>query len=187
MSGKSMLSESQLRQIVTREPKFIEKLQRMEALSIQLCKLLRHSIFTLGHSLSATGPRGKALVHSQDEWLLFVDWDNYCSGYIPGGRDEVTYVVLEKRVKGWTRLFRSQRPSMEYQRDFKTDIREERRHLFKFDYSVVAVLDVLSDELEEQIARASQATEKHREQFRKVVEAHPRKKKDRFDRIDLLL
>lgn len=57
--------------------------------------------------------------------------------------------------------------------------------MFKFDTSVVAVLDTLSDELEKQIAKAAKATEEHREQFRRVVEEHPRVEKNRFDDIDL--
>jgi len=172
MSDKSMLSESQQRKIIAREPKFIEKLQRIEALSIQLGKLLGHSIFTLG--ISRGRPEGK--------WILDVEWRHYGYGY--GDTDEATYVVLKKRVKGWVRY--KWLAVMQYQRDSKTDVREEERYMFELDESVVAVLDTLSDELKEQIARASRATEKHREQFRKVVEAHPREKKDRFDRIDLL-
>lgn len=170
--GETVLSESQQRKISAQEPKFVEKLQRMEALSIRLSKLLGHSIFTFGRSLER--PEGK--------WYINVNWSNY--GWGNGVHDEVTYVTLKERVKG--RFRHTWVVVMQYQRDYETSTREEKRHMYTFEDRVVAVLDTISDELEEQIARASQATEGHREQFRKVVEEHPREKKDRFDRIDLL-
>jgi len=167
-----VLSESQQRKIIATEPKFVEKLQRMEALSIQLGKLLGHSEFTLGKSLGR--PEGI--------WKLNVDWRDFGRGYIPGGHDEVTYVVLKKRVKGW--VCYKWLVVMQYQRDYKTAVREERRYMYEFNESVVSELDTLSDELGEQIAEAMSATEKHREQFRRVVEEHPREEKNRFDNID---
>lgn len=176
-----MLSKPQRQKIISQEPKFVEKLQRMEALGIQLGKLLGHSILTLGCSFSATGPKGKALGHSSEDgkWFLMVDWSNFGRG-----GDEATYVTLTERVKGWVR--HKERVAMRYYRHYDTDTHEEMRNLSVFDDSVVAVLDKLSDELEEQIARASRATQEHREQFRRVVEEHPREVRSRFDQIDLL-
>lgn len=107
-------------------------------------------------------------------WKLDVDWSYY-------GID--TVVELKRRVKGWVRY--KWLRVMEYHLDYGTDTHEEKRHLFTFETSVVAVLDILSDELEEQITKAAQATEEHREQFSKVVEGHPRVEKNRFDDIDL--
>ena len=101
-----MLSESQQRKIIAQEPKFIEKLQRLEALSIQLGKLLGNTIFVLQKSLGY--PEGR--------WYLDVNWSHYGYGVPGGGHDEVTYVVLEKRVKGWVR--RKWVKVMAYQRDF---------------------------------------------------------------------
>lgn len=167
-----MLSRSQRLRVVAENPLLVEKFQRMEALSIRLSKLLGHSIFTLQ----------KSRKYPEGMWALDVDWSNYGSGYIEGGHDEVTYVVLDKRVKGLVR--RKWSKVMAYQRDFESGSRDEKRHLFEFDTSVVAVLDTLSDELEEQIAKASQATAKYEEQFRKVVEEHPRVEKNRFDDIE---
>lgn len=167
--GGRMLSESRQLRIVSEEPMLIEKLQRMEALSIQLGKLLGNSIFMLGESLGR--PEGT--------WSLDVNWS-----YLSGDRTEVTYIVLQKRVKGWVRS-KWQR-MMVYQRDYETDICKEKRHMHEFNNSVIAELDTLSDELEQKIARASKAIESSREQFRKVVEEHPREKKHRFDQIDPL-
>ena len=167
--GEGMLNESQQLRIVAEEPKLVEKLQRMEALSIQLGKLLGHSIFMLGESLGR--PEGT--------WSLDVTWSS-----LGDGRIEVTYVVLQKRVKGWVRS-KWQR-MMVYQRAYETDTCKEKRHMYEFDDSVIAELDTLSDELEQKIARNSRAIEDSREQFRKVVEEHPREKKHRFDQIDPL-
>lgn len=169
-----MLTESKKLQLIVTEPKFVGKLQRMEALSVELSKLSGSFTFALQKSLGR--PEGM--------WLLNITWSNYGSSYIPGGHDEVTYVVLKKRVKGWIRS--KWLNVMMYQRDYGHDTREERRHMFTFEYDVVDVLDMISDELEAQIAKASQATTQHREQFRRVVDEHPRVEKDRFDRIDLL-
>lgn len=166
--GERMLSESRQLRIVSEEPILAEKLQRMEALSIQLSKLLGFSMFMLGESLGR--PEGT--------WSLEVNWSHL------DGHDEVTYVVLQKRVKGWVRS-KWQRV-MVYHRNYETDIREEKRRMHEFDNSVVAELDTLSDELEQKIVRASQNIEDLREQFRKVVEKHPREKKHRFDQIDPL-
>lgn len=166
--GEEVLSESRRLQIIAEEPKLVEKLQRMEALSMQLSKLLGFSMFMLGESLGR--PEGT--------WSLDVSWSHL------DGNDEVTYIALEKRVKGWVRS-KWQRV-MAYQRNYETDIRAEKRRMYEFDNSVVAELDTLSDELEQKIARASKATKASREQFRKVVEEHPREKKNRFDQIDPL-
>lgn len=167
--GEGVLSESRQLQIIAEEPMLIEKLERMEALSIQLGKLLGNSIFMLGKSLGQ--PEGT--------WSLDVTWSS-----LSDDRCEVTYIVLQKRVKGWVRS-KWQRV-MVYQRYYGTDIRTGNRIMYEFDNSVVAELDTLSDELEQKIARAAKATKASREQFRKVVEEHPRERKNRFDQIDPL-
>lgn len=100
-----MLSERQRLKVIATNAMFVAKLQRMEALSIRLAKLLGHSIFTLQ----------KSLRHPEGMWALDVSWSNYGSGYIPGGHDEVTYVVLKKRVKGL--LSFKWQIVMKYQRD----------------------------------------------------------------------
>jgi len=177
-------------QWIAGDPNLIKKFQRLESLSVQLCKLLRCSIYTLGHSHSATGSEGiKALAHSSKDgkWYLLVDWRDYHIG-----RDEVTHVELDEKVKKW--IGSKWMTVMEYNRDFETELRKEARHLLVFETRIVAVLytllDTLSDELEEQITKAEAmvtdtVTDAHREQFCEVVEEHPCKDKNRFDDIDL--
>lgn len=157
-----MLSEQRQRQIILQEPKFVKKLQRMEALSIQLNELLGYSKFTLGKS--SRFPEG--------QWRLDVGWNH---------NKTVFLVRLQKRVKGW--VHRNWESVMTYHR-YGTDSRKERRELRVFDDSVVAVLDKLSDELEKQIIEGSRAIQKCREQFRQEVENHPREERSRFDNID---
>lgn len=140
----------------------------MEALSVELSKLSGSSEFELQ----------KSLVHPEEMWLLYVSRNH--------SNDEVTYITLKRRVKGWIRS--KWLNVMMYQRDYEHNARgtcEETRHMFTFEDEVVAALDTISDDLETQIARASQATTQHREQFRRAVEEHPRVEKDRFDNIDL--
>lgn len=176
-----MLSGPQQRKIISQEPEFVEKLQRMEALGMQLGKLLGQSILTLGCSFSATGPEGKSLGHSSKDgkWFLMVDWNNSSRGY-----DDVIGAMLEERVKGWIR--HKKRVSLQYRRHYNPGAHTATRNLSIFNDSVVAVLDGLSDELEEQITRASRVMEEQREQSRSVVEEHPREKRNRFDQIDPL-
>lgn len=169
-----MISERQRLQIITREPKFIEKLQRIETLGIELSKLLGH---TGGRSTLALG---KSPEHPKERWSLYIKWE---AGNIPDGLGEAEFVILHKRVKGWIRS--KLKVVMKYNRDRAYNSHEEKRriHMFEFDTNNVTELDALCDALEERIAEVAQTTEKYKEQFRRVIEEHPREEKNRFDKI----
>lgn len=129
-----MFSESDRLQLIAVEPKFVEKLQRLEALSIQLWLTYEYSDFALQ----------KTSKYPEGRWLLHVEQHYYDGG------DELTYVTLRKRIIHWW-FIRKWYTVMSYKRTYMAATRKEDRHLFNFEDPVVAELDALSDELEAQV------------------------------------